>query len=75
MLPTKKSGLLGATDPPSYFHAKIIDGPAVVCLPCKLIATFEDTVTLFFNSLMKKKLMSCDRIHPFWDVYKEDSLN
>ena len=80
-LPTKKSDLLCLLDasptpePPSYFHAKIIDGPAIVhILLCKLISTFEDYSNTVFNSWIKKELLSCDRIDIIWDVYKEDSL-
>lgn len=80
-LPSKKSDLLSLLDagptpePPTYFHAKMIDGPAIVhILPCKLITTFEDYSENVFNSWVKKELMSCDRIDIIWDVYKEGSL-
>ena len=56
-LPTKKSDLLSLLDidptpqePPSYFHAKIVDGPAIVhILPCKLISTFKKITAKVFS--------------------------
>lgn len=80
-LPSKKSDLLGLLDsgvvrePPSYFHAKVIDGPAIVhILPFKQVSTFDEYSERVFNAWVRKELLNCDRIDIIWDVYKAGSL-
>ncbi len=74
-LPSNKSDLLSLLDtevmlePPSNFHAKIIDGPATFHVQC---STFDDYCN--FIPWMKKELTTCDRIDIIWDVYKACSL-
>ena len=80
-LPTKKSDLLSFIDadsivePPSTFHAKIFDGPAIVhSLPNKQVSTFDEYGQKVFLPWTNHQLNNCDRIDIVWDRYVANSL-
>ena len=80
-LPSKKSGLLSCFDdgadvaPPSSFHVKVIDGPAVVhALSIEEAKTFNDYSDKVFLPWMDRTLQSTGRIDIIWDMYRTQSL-
>ena len=81
-LPAKKSDLLSFVDegasidpPPSSFHAKIFDGPAVVhTLSTEEVKTFDEYSTDVFLPWIKRVLQNSARVDIVWDTYKTDSL-
>lgn len=53
----------------SYFHAKVIDGPAIVhILPFKQVSTFDEYSERVFNAWVRKELLNCDRIDIIWEA-------
>ena len=80
-LPTKKSDLLtflasvADLQPPSYYDAKALDGPAIIhSLPVKEARTFDGYSDNIFIPWTKQMLQNSNRIDVIWDVYKADSL-
>ena len=80
-LPSKKSGLLSCFDdgadvaPPSSFHVKVSDGPAVVhALSIEEAKTFNDYSDKVFLPWMERTLQSTGRIDIIWDVYRPRAL-
>ncbi len=80
-LPASKSDLLNLiqeysnTDPPSSFHAKIFDGPAVLhILPTSEVKTFDDYCNQVFLPWSDSVMQNCDRLDIVWDIYKPNSL-
>ena len=62
-------------EPPPYFDAKVLDGPAIVhSLPVKEATTFDDYSDMVFIPWTKQMLQNSDRIDIIWDVYKPGSL-
>lgn len=80
-LPASKSDLLkliedsSDVEPPSAFHAKVFDGPAILhILPTAEAKTFNDYCNDVFLPWSESVLQNCSRVDIVWDVYKDGSL-
>ena len=80
-IPSKKSDLLEcmnistSTEPPSSYHVKVVDGPAIVhALPTKQVKTFDDYCETVSLPWITHMLQNSDRIDIVWDAYKANSL-